>query len=228
VAGTTSTACGSGGKGCTACGSGTCSAGECIAEGNDGGPHDASTSDAQCGVVYFQDSFADNSKGWILDPTWSIAPTCASPPTPQKGNPDPTSDHTGTSGSGVLGAYVCGNNPAGQTSVARYATSRAVDVSGAPSVTLSFWRWLNSDSAPYMTSTVDVYNGASWINLYTNPSGATNQVTDSAWNQSTIDVTSYKNAAFQVRFGFAVPNIHTYSMSDWNVDDVVIASAPCP
>src|SRR5579883_1808188 len=143
-------------------------------------PHEADTGSA-C-TVYLSEPFSNNAHGWTLDSSWGIAATCASPPAPQKGNPDPTADHTQNAqhDEGVLGAYVCGNTPR-QTSAYLYATSPAVDVSAAPSLRLTFYRWLNTDSATYMTSTVDVYDGASWVNLYTNPGGAGNLVTDNAW-----------------------------------------------
>ncbi len=178
-----------------------------------------------CGTVFFQDAFDDASKGWTLDGSWSIAKTCASPPAPQKGNPDPTLDHTTGAPGGVAGAYVCGNNPTGNVAAARYATSPPVDVSAAPSVALTFYRWLNSDSASYMTSTIDVWDGAGWVNLYTNP---TSVVTDGAWTRETYDLTPYKNAALQVRFGYALLSKTVYAMSCWNVDDVTISTAACP
>lgn len=34
--------------------------------------------DSGCGTVYFQESFANDAQGWTLDPSWSIAPECAS------------------------------------------------------------------------------------------------------------------------------------------------------
>jgi hypothetical protein len=195
--------------------------------GADAGP-DASAEAGPCGTVFFSDPFDGNAHGWTLDATWSIASTCASPPAPQKGNPDPTVDHTTGNAGGVAGAYVCGNNPTGATAVARYATSPAVDVSSAPAVVLTFYRWLNSDAVDYMTSTVDVYDGTSWVNLYTNPTGSGNTVTDAAWTRETYDVTAYKNATLKVRFGYAIVGAGVYEMSCWNVDDVALSTVACP
>jgi hypothetical protein len=192
------------------------------------GPAGDSAADSPCGTVYLSESFDSSDGGWTLDPTWSIAPTCASPPTPQKGYPDPSVDHTTGTAGGVAGAYVCGNNPSGATSALRYATSPAVDVSAAPAVMLQFYRWLNSDADGWMTSAVDVFDGTSWVNVYTNPSGAGNIVADDAWTYVAYDVTAQKNAAFKVRFGYAVTDAGVYSMSCWNVDDVTISSASCP
>ena len=198
------------------------------ADVQDGGSPVDAAPDSPCGVLYFADSFSSNAAGWTLDSTWGIEPTCASPPAPQKGNPDPTIDHTTGAAGGVAGAYVCGNNPAGTTSPSRYATSPAVDVSAAPSVLLRFYRWLNTDANGWMTSTVEVFDGSAWVNVYTNPSGSGNVVADSAWAKQEYDVTAHKSAAFRVRFGYSVTDAGVYAMSCWNVDDVTISSASCP
>jgi hypothetical protein len=178
------------------------------------------------GTVYFYEPFDGNAHGWSLDPTWSIAPECAAPPAPQKGNPDPTVDHTSPGGtSAVAGAYVCGNTPQRIASY-RYATSPAVDISAAPAVKLTFYRWLNSDESTYMVSTADVFDGSSWVPLYANPSSGL--VTDAAWTKQEYDVTQYKSIVFQVRFGYALVSASVYSMSGWNVDDVTLSATSCP
>jgi hypothetical protein len=184
--------------------------------------------DSPCGTVYIHETFDGNPQGWTLDSTWSIAPTCASPPAPQKGNPDPTVDHTtSATGGGVAAAYACGNNPTGATAPAVYATSPAVDVSAAPTLKLAFYRWLNSDANGWMTSTVDVYDGSAWVNVYTNPTGSGNIVADSAWTRVEFDVTPYKNTEFRVRFGYAITNAGVYAMSCWNVDDLTVSTVSC-
>jgi hypothetical protein len=48
-----------------------------------------------------------------------------------------------------------------------------------------------------------------------------------AWTYVSFDVTAYKNAKMQVRFGFDV-NKGVALVSSWNVDDVLVASAKCP
>jgi hypothetical protein len=178
-------------------------------------------------TVYYYEPFTSGAPGWKLDSTWSAATECANPPLPDQGFPDPTTDHTSMTGSGgVIGAYVCGNNPKARTPSALYATSPVVDVSAAPKLILTFYRWLNSDNTNYMTSTVDVFDGSSWQNVYTNPSSTL--VEDDAWTKEQYDVTKYKNAAFQVRFGYDVPGNSVYVMSCWNVDDVTLSSSSCP
>jgi hypothetical protein len=197
----------------------------------DAPPVEASTPDSgsPCGTVFLSEPFSNNAHGWTLDTSWSIAATCATPPAPQKGFPDPTSDHTpSTTDNGVGGAFLCGNNPASTTNAPRYLTSPVVDTAGAASLTLTFYRWLNSDSATYMASTVDVYDGTTWVNLYTNPTGSGAYVTDSAWSVVTYDLTAHANAALRVRFGFSALSASVYEMSSWNVDDVTVSTLACP
>jgi hypothetical protein len=179
------------------------------------------------GTVYFYEPFTGGAPQWKLDSTWTATTECASPPTPDKGYPDPTTDHTsGTAGGGVVGAYVCGNNPRATTTTALYATSPAVDVSAAPTLVLTFYRWLNSDNTMYMTSTVDVFDGSAWQNVYQNPSSAL--VTDKAWTKEEYDVSPYENAHFRVRFGYSIVSSSVYAMSCWNVDDVTLSTSSCP
>jgi hypothetical protein len=78
-----------------------------------------------------------------------------------------------------------------------------------------------------MGSTVDVYDGSAWVNVYTNPSGAGNLVTDAAWAPQALNVTPQKNAAFRVRFGYSIANASVYEMSSWNVDDVSVTGTTC-
>ncbi len=183
-----------------------------------------------CGTVFFQDHFSDSAKGWTLDGTgtWAIGQTCANPPAPAKGNADPTVDHTSGNAGGVLGAYLCGNNPTGATVPARYALSPVVDTTSASSLQLTFYRWLNTDAGAYMVSTVDVFDGTAWHTLYTNPTPAGQLVTDGVWTLQTFDVTAYKSAAFQVRFGVSIVAKGVYVMSSWNVDDVTLSTLSCP
>jgi hypothetical protein len=99
-----------------------------------------------------------------------------------------------------------------------------VNTANAPSVYFEFYRWLNSDYTPYMQNAVEVWNGTAWVNLYL--SGGIPGVQDASWTKVSYDLTMYKNAALQVRFGFKVGSA-AYDVSQWNIDDVLIASAEC-
>jgi hypothetical protein len=199
-----------------------------------GGDHEDAQAppDSPSCTVYYNETFTSGAPGWKLDSSWTAASECSNPPKPDKGYPDPTTDHTSmTTGGGVIGVYVCGNNPKTKTS-ALYATSPIVDVSAAPALKLTFYRWLNSDDGAYMTSTVDVFDGSRWRNVYQNPSSSqsptSDLVTDNAWTKQEFDVSAFKNAAFQVRFGYSISTSSVYAMSCWNVDDVTLSTLSCP
>jgi hypothetical protein len=179
-------------------------------------------------LVYFNETFANNAQGWTLDNSWQIGSATASSGQ-NVGSPDPGSDHTSSADNGVAGV-----NIGGTTGTALhppyYLTSPVIDLSAATgSVTLEYWRWLNTDYPPYESSTIEVFNGTSWVQIYANPSGSL--VTDNAWTKVQLDVTAYKNAAFRVRWGNAITSAGVFDMSGWNIDDVrVLPGAPgaCP
>jgi hypothetical protein len=177
-------------------------------------------------IVYFSDDFNDSSKGWTMDTEWQIGPAMAST-CQNNGGPDPTTDHTPSpDNNGVAGIVLGGcENPVVHGYY--YLTSPAFDTSMATgSVIFGYYRWLNSDYTPFMTNTIDVWDGTTWVNLWM--SGAFPPVADTAWTYVSFDVTAYKNAAMQVRFGYQIGSAGVYTVSSWNVDDVLVASAACP
>jgi hypothetical protein len=175
-------------------------------------------------TIYFQEEFNDNSQGWKLDAEWAIGGTM--PSTCQdSGYSDPTTDQPMTSSNGVAGVVLGGCEDNTNTHPYRYLTSPAFDTSVATgSVIFGFYRQLNSDIGPFMTNTVDVFDGTTWHNLWTDMNGTT----DMSWTYVSYDVTAYKNAKMQVRFGFDIEDLGAFSMSSWNVDDVLVSNVMCP
>jgi len=192
-----------------------CSAGACGAAGGT--------------KIYFADDFRDSAKGWFLGNEWQIGPATASPPG-FGSTTDPATDHSPTNDNGVAGV-VLGGNASTLVHAFSYLESPSFDTSGATGpVVLSFYRWLNSDSTPYMTNIIEVYNGSTWIKVW--QSGATG-IYDSppngpGWGFYQFDVTAQKSANMRVRFGFNVGTSGSNIVGSWNIDDVVIASAACP
>ena len=183
---------------------------------------------ATAAVVAFDD-FSSN-QGWTLGTNWQIGATSASPAA--TGNPDPAFDKTPTADNGVLGALLGGNIGAPEGQHGFYsATSKFYDLTGVTGSSLSFWRWLNSDYDPYMTSQVEVFNGSTWNVIYTNCCvGSSGYVTDSTWNLQTYDVSAYadNNSKFAVRFSYDVTSSGVYTISGWNVDDLTISGNKVP
>jgi hypothetical protein len=48
---------------------------------------------------------------------------------------------------------------------------------------------------------------------------------DSSWIKQSFNVTAYKNASFQVRFGYSIGSSGVYTVSQWNVDDFALTTA---
>jgi Ca2+-binding RTX toxin-like protein len=167
-------------------------------------------------TTFFSDDFATNTKGWALGTEWQIGSATVS--TGQiYGNPDPGVDYTPTTDNGIAGVVI-GGNAATALHDFYYFTSPIINTSTANNLFFEYARWLNSDYTPYMQNTVDVFNGSSWINLWS--SGGSPGVQDDAWTPQKFDISTYKSASTQIRFGFNVGSSGVYTVSSWNIDDV--------
>ncbi|REJ46934.1 MAG: hypothetical protein DWQ51_21375 [Microcystis wesenbergii TW10] len=71
-----------------------------------------------------------------------------------------------------------------------------------------------------MQNTVEIFNGSSWVNLWS--SGGSPGVQDNAWTPQQFDISAHKSASTQIRFGFNVGSTGAWTVSSWNVDDVKI------
>jgi hypothetical protein len=174
--------------------------------------------------IIVTDNFSSN-KGWTLDTNWQIGSTSVSPTA--NGNPDPAQDHSATADNGVLGAKLGSNigAPDGMHGF-YYATSQAYNLANVSKVNVSFYRWLNTDYDPYMTSQVEAFDGSAWHVIFTNCCvGGAGQIFDSAWTQQSYDVSAYAdhNAAFRLRFSYDVTDAGVYTTGGWNVDDLSIS-----
>ena len=179
------------------------------------------------GTVYFSEDFSDNSAGWTLDSEWQIGPAMASDGTQGGGTfPDPALDNTATADNGVAGVAI-GGHAVQSVHPFYYLTSPVYDVSTIPGpLFVDYRRWLNSDYPPYMSDDVEVFDGTSWVTVWSN--AAFDQViAEDSWTQQSAEITAYKNAGFRVRFGFAIGSSGVYKVGSWNIDDVAISSAPC-
>jgi len=177
-------------------------------------------------TTYFSEDFADNAAGWTLDTEWQIGAATSSTAPGSCGNGDPGMDHTATADNGIAGAVIGGNV---STSVHGYyyLTSPVIDTSAVSgSMWLSFYRWLNSDYTSFMNNTVEVYDGATWNQLW--ESGPPPATQDGMWNQQAYDISAYKSNQMKIRFGYEVGSTGVYTCSGWNLDDVAVTNVVCP
>jgi hypothetical protein len=219
-----------------ACGPGTitCQTGTlaCVANASMGSEKCDLAGDEDCNgtsaTVFFSETFASNNAGWMLGNEWAIGPAKASSGQ-SFGNPDPAADHTATDDNGVAGVVIGGNAAQNMTHPFRWLTSPTIVVdSAAPTVYLQFWRFLNSDFAPWMTNRVEVFDAVNngWVQVW--QSGGNPGLQDPGWTRQLYDITPFsKGGSIKVRFGFNIGQNGAFIVSQWNVDDVVVTTEPC-
>lgn len=164
------------------------------------------------------EDFEAGSGEWTLDMQWQIGDAMASSGQQAGSFPDPSQDFDGpVNGNGVAGVVI-GGNATSTGGATIYLTSPVVDLSSLPlneTLYLDFWRYLNTAAPPLMTSTIEVWDGGSWVELWKN--GAA--LSDPIWQNFSVPVTDYKSKVFQVRFGLSVtPGAPV--LSSWNIDHV--------
>lgn len=210
---------------CTA--AGTCVAGSCVIPAEPPGA-----------VVYLEEDFSGAAPGWTLGPEWQIGSAVESlsfivdGESPMLLN-DPADDHSVTSDNRVAGVLLGGLVSTAVPHDFYWLTSPAIDVSKAPTVSLEFWRWLTSDYPDFVTNRIEVFDGSAWQIVWEQQKPMSMSdvfgglIRDRAWTHVKHDLTPWKNAKLQVRFGYKIGQTGAYPLGMWNLDDVRIASAPC-
>lgn len=177
------------------------------------------------GTPLFVESFnGGNQNGWDLGPEWDISPAKASSGAPPGFFDDPEDDATPTVDDNIAGVVIGG---AATTEVHEpyYLTSPKIDISAVQgAVYLTFKRWLNSYFPPYMSSTVDAFDGTKWVTIWHTPTVEIEGggVRDNGWKLRALDVTAFKNPSFRIRFGVEVMHDGALAVSSWNLDDIAI------
>ena len=175
--------------------------------------------DAARAATIFSEDFSDNSAGWTLGPQWEIGAAAASTGHAY-GYPDPALDHTPTSDNGVAGVIIGGNAYHHDLHPYYYLVSPSFDATGYDTVSLEYYRWLNSDYAWYMLNRVEAFDGDTWQTLW--QTGVAPGITDSEWTQQSFDLTALANENMAVRFGFSIESSESMIVSGWNLDDVTV------
>ena len=161
----------------------------------------------------------DADPGWTRQGQWAFGTPTGGGGTAH-GYPDPTS--------GVTGTKVFGVNLAGDYSLGSggpfYLTAGPFNFAGRRSADLHFARWLNSDSQPNASATIDVStDGTTWTPVWNN---GTNEIADAQWSYVDYNISSI--ADFQprvyVRWGYTVGGA-ARSFAGWNIDDVALFAA---
>jgi len=206
-----------------ACGDGVVNtlAGE-VCDGSPSCSADCSSCTANVPTALLDEDFSGGAPGWTLQGGWEIGAASSSADSPSCGYGDPGSDHSPGGDNSVAGTVLGGDVDTAMHGL-DYLTSPAIDATVGESLTLSYWRWLNSDDPPYMESTVQVFDGSGWVTLWESD----DYVYEQAWEEHTFDLSAYANPALRVRFGFAINAGGAYDCSGWNLDDVRIEALTC-
>lgn len=207
-------------------------------------------------VTIFSETFANNNAGWyatanssagvnaLAAAEWQIGVSAAASSGSQATFfEDPASDHTATADNGIAGVKVGGLATTSPHSL-YHLYSPVINATGGIAGlngTLSFWRFLNADSRPWQTLNVDVCNGASCQQIWTNPGGFLFPAStkDGGWTPQSLNIpAAYLTANLQIRFSIASaqPPLARapYAVSSWNIDDLdvqvqkMVAPPPVP
>jgi hypothetical protein len=169
--------------------------------------------------LFFDDFYTD--KGWDLGPEWDVGPAKASSCS-FLGYEDPAKDYSASDDNYIAGVNIGGCVDSWQHPM-RYLTSPEIPVpAGTDSLFLDYWRWLNSDYAPFENNVVEVFDGTSWKLIW--ESGPDVAYSDSEWTYQSHDVSQYAGPGFRVRFGFEIADDWVFAESGWNLDDVRVTT----
>jgi hypothetical protein len=160
-------------------------------------------------LVYAE--YFNANPSWTLQSQWQYG-------VPNYSGTGPTSGFTGNN---ILGYNLSGNYPNNLSTV--YATSPAIDCSGAGSLTLRFQRWLrvrSGDTAVVQVST----NGSTWTSVWS----ASGTVSDSAWQLVQYSLPMWTAGSSSVRLRWSMGSGSSQNDIGWNIDDIEITGVELP
>ncbi|NOX47689.1 MAG: T9SS type A sorting domain-containing protein [Chlorobi bacterium] len=157
--------------------------------------------------VIFEDNF-ENDLGWTYEGGWERDDAVS----------EPDQAHSGLK---ILA------NPLGSdyenNMLKETVTSPVIDCSGQNVVSLSYWGFSGCEISTYDHLGVEVYDGASWVEIWSNDDwGGSTQ--EDEWTYYEFDVTDYAAGItdFQVRFYLGETDV-SVQYSGWAVDDLIVS-----
>ncbi|MDD4150112.1 MAG: hypothetical protein PHE33_08790, partial [Bacteroidales bacterium] len=157
-------------------------------------------------AIVFQDDFSTD-KGWALGTYWSRGSVTT----------EPSSDHSSTSDNYALACPLNSDYPNYMSTY--YATSPEIDCSEYSTVTLDLYGFLGCESSSYDHMGIQVYNGTSWVTIWSNGSS----FQESSWTLKTYNVSAYAAGVsnFKIRFYMGTTD-GSGTYSGWAIDDIEI------
>ena len=175
-----------------------------------------------CIKPVFYDDFSTD-KGWEYGEFWergeAMESDCAD------SYPDPALDYSNTSDNFVAGVQI-GGCIEGMELPFSYLTSPVIPVGVQDSLFLTYAMWLNHKTNNVSLCTVEVFDGASWVNIWVGDD--TDMTSMTQWQVALHDISPYANELMRVRFGFNLMYWMPVEISSWNLDDVRVLSSLSP
>ncbi len=165
------------------------------------------------------EAMLDVPPGWTTEGLWQFGvPTGGGGTT--AGNPDPTGGYTGEN--------IYGVNLHGDYTVAvdgpHYLIAGPFDCRAYRDIKLQFARWLNSDEADFVQTTVEIsMDGTTWSVIWRHRD-AEAIFADDNWQVVTYALGPMADhcQSLYLRWGYEVKTNEAWPMSGWNIDDVVL------
>jgi hypothetical protein len=142
----------------------------------------------------------------------------------KKGNPDPTTGHSGTN--------VYGNNLGTGSATGQYANNEEnylmtplLNCWVHNNVVIQFYRWLNVEGPAYDQAIIEISTSGTsgpWTQVWQNPS----EITDNAWVFVQLDIHQWADYQPNVRIRFRLKTNGSNQYAGWNIDDFVVREKP--
>ncbi len=164
----------------------------------------------------------DEPPDWIAEGQWQFG-IPAGDGGSVEGHPDPIGGYTGDN---VYGVNLQGDYTV-DVDGPHYLTAGPYDCRLYRDVELEFARWLNTDEADYVHTTIEFsFDGMIWASVweYENTEAF---LTEDAWQTVVYNlgtVADHRKSLY-LRWGYEIRDVEAWSMSGWNIDDIKLSGA---
>lgn len=163
---------------------------------------------------FWSDDFSSNKGWWGLGgpAEWTIGSLSG-------GGGDPSTDVSPTSDNQVLGNDLTSSGTyENDITETDWVVSPVIDCSNIYGTILTFHRWLGIEGNQHDRAYVEVFDGESWVRVFTNSLAP---ILETSWSEQQYNIAAYAdyNPALRIRFGLGQTDGAT-NYAGWNIDDL--------